>query len=138
MLKQLAAQHNQQRNAQSITDSRYEIRWEKSAAVAARAGGGEGAAWLLICDDAVAVQPLVDALTARGHRHRILGLPLSDADEERLAAALRAAVADEPTTRILHLCSPRIGHRAVDAIAVADATPSPERDTATLLCRGRS
>ncbi len=30
-LEQLAAQHNQQRNAQSITDSRYEIRWEKSA-----------------------------------------------------------------------------------------------------------
>ena len=32
VLKQLAAQHNQQRKAQSITDSRYEIRWEKSAA----------------------------------------------------------------------------------------------------------
>ena len=32
LLKQLAAQHNQQRGAQSITDSRYEIRWEKATA----------------------------------------------------------------------------------------------------------
>jgi len=105
MLKQLAAQHNQQRKAQSITDSRYEVRWEKSAAGASGTQAGEGSAWLLISDDADAVQPLVDALTARGHRHRILGLPVSDADEERLAAALRAAVADEPTTRILHLAA---------------------------------
>ena len=103
VLKQLAAQHNQQRKAQSITDSRYEIRWEKSAAGAARAEGGEGSAWLLIGDDAAAVPPLVDALTARGHRHRILGLPVSEADEQRLAAALQAAVADEPTIRIVHL-----------------------------------
>ena len=36
VLKQLAAQHNQQREAQSIADSRYEIRWEKSAALQAR------------------------------------------------------------------------------------------------------
>ena len=105
MLKQLAAQHNQQREAQSITDSRYEIRWEKSAAAASAAKAGEGSAWLLISDDAEAVQPLVDALTARGHRHQILGLPVSDADEKRLEAALRAAVADEPTTRILHLAA---------------------------------
>ena len=106
MLKQLAAQHNQQRKAQSITDSRYEIRWEKSAAgPASGAKAGEGSAWLLIGDDAKAVQPLVDALTARGHRHKILGLPVSDADEERLEGALRAAVADEPTTRILLLAA---------------------------------
>ncbi|MGO9351827.1 MAG: type I polyketide synthase, partial [Mycobacterium sp.] len=105
VLKQLAAQHNQQRKAQSITDSRYEIRWEKSAVAASGAKGGEGSAWLLVSDDANAVQPLVDVLTARGHRHRILGVPVSDADEERLAAALRAAVADEPTTRILHLAA---------------------------------
>ncbi len=48
---------------------------------------------------------MVDALTARGHRHRILGLPVSDADEERLEAALRAAAADEPTLRILLLAA---------------------------------
>ena len=108
VLKQLAAQHNQQRQAQSITDSRYEIRWEKAAAGASgvsAAEAGEGSAWLLISDRAKAVQPLVDALTARGHRHRILGLPVSDADEEGLEVAVRAAVADEPTLRILHLAA---------------------------------
>src|SRR6516225_10084226 len=108
VLKQLAAQHNQQRQAQSITDSRYEIRWEKAAAGASgvsAAEAREGSAWLLISDRAKAVQPLVDALTARGHRHRILGLPVSDADEEGLEVALRAAVADEPTLRILHLAA---------------------------------
>ena len=51
------------------------------------------------------LQPLIDALTAQGHRHRILGLPVSDADEEQLEAALRAAVADEPTLRILHVAA---------------------------------
>ncbi|OBI22961.1 polyketide synthase [Mycobacterium sp. E2327] len=101
VLRQLAAEHNQQRNAQSITDSRYEIRWEKSAAKAS--GAGEGSAWLLVVDDAAAVQPLVDALTARGHRTRIVGLPVSDADAERLQGVLRDAVADEPSLRILHL-----------------------------------
>jgi acyl transferase domain-containing protein/NADPH:quinone reductase-like Zn-dependent oxidoreductase len=105
VLKQLAAQHNQQRKAQSITDSRYEIRWEKSAATVSGEKAGEGSAWLLIGDDAEVVQPLVDALTAQGHRHRILGLPVSDADEERLEVTLRAAVADEPTLRILHLAA---------------------------------
>ncbi|HYB81373.1 MAG TPA: SDR family NAD(P)-dependent oxidoreductase, partial [Mycobacterium sp.] len=108
VLKQLAAQHNQQRKAQSITDFRYEIRWEKSAAGVSETSGvkaGEGSAWLIIGDDAEVVQPLVDALTAQGHRHRILGLPVSDADEERLEVTLRAAVADEPTLRILHLAA---------------------------------
>ncbi len=108
VLKQLAAQHNQQRQTQSITDSRYEIRWEKFAAGisgALNAKAGEESAWLLISDDAEAVQPLVDALTARGHRHRILGLPVSDADEERLEVALRAAVAEETTLRILHVAA---------------------------------
>ena len=105
VLKQLAAQHNQQRATQSITDTRYEIRWEKAAAAVAGAAAGEESAWLLISDDAEAVRPLVDALTARGHRHQILGLPVSDADEERLEAALRTAAADEPTLRILHLAA---------------------------------
>ena len=52
-----------------------------------------------------AVQPLADALTAHGHRYRILGLPVSDADEEKLEVTLRAAAADEPTLRILHLAA---------------------------------
>ena len=59
------------------------------------AEAGEAATWLLIGDNADAVQPLVEALTALGHRHRILGLPVSDADEEQLDAALRAAAADD-------------------------------------------
>ena len=63
-----------------------------------------------------AVQPLVDVLTARGHRHRILGLPVSDADEEQLADALRAAAADDSTLRIVHVA-------ALDA----DWTPRPRR-----------
>ncbi len=103
MLKQLAAQHNQERSVQSIADSRYEIRWEKSAASSAKAGEGSG--WLLIGDDAGAAQPVVDALTAGGHRHRIIGLPVSDADEERLATALRAAAAEEPELRIVLLAA---------------------------------
>ncbi|MDR3661343.1 MAG: SDR family NAD(P)-dependent oxidoreductase, partial [Mycobacterium sp.] len=106
VLTKLAAQHNQHRKTRSIADARYEIRWEKSTAGVAGvsdAEAGEGAAWLLIGDDAEAVQPLVDALTAHGHRHRILGLPVSDADEEQLEVTLRAAVADVPTLRILHV-----------------------------------
>jgi acyl transferase domain-containing protein/acyl carrier protein len=105
VLNRLAAQHNQQRNAQSIADARYEIRWEVSAAGVSAAEADQGSGWLLIGDDADALQPLIDALTARGHRHRILGLPVSAADEERLEVALRAAVADEPALRILHLAA---------------------------------
>ncbi|TGD89817.1 SDR family NAD(P)-dependent oxidoreductase [Mycolicibacterium sp. CH28] len=104
VLNKLAAQHNRQRSAQSIADIRYEISWEKAAATSA-AGAGEGAAWLLIGDDAAGMQPLVDTLTTHGHRHRVLGLPVSDADEERLVAELRAAVRDEPTLRILHVAA---------------------------------
>lgn len=102
VLTKLAAQHNQQRRKQSIADDRYEIRWEKSESPGAGADA-EGASWLLVGDASDAVQPLVDILTARGHRHRILGLPASDADEERLAVELRAATADDPALRIVHV-----------------------------------
>ncbi|WP_343574527.1 type I polyketide synthase [Mycobacterium sp.] len=106
LLTQVAAQHNQQRKAQSITDSRYEIRWEKCASTAASgAPAGEGTSWLLIGDDAEAVAPLADLLTARGHRHQVLGLPVTDADEERLEATLRAAASDETAPQILHLAA---------------------------------
>ena len=70
-----------------------------------RRGSRRGSAWILVGDDADAVRPLVDVLTARGHRHRIVGLPASDADEERLADALRAAAADDPTLRIVHVAA---------------------------------
>ena len=106
LLTQVAAQHNQQRKAQSITDSRYEIRWEKCASTAASgAPSGEATSWLLIGDDAEAVTPLTDMLTARGQRTQVLGLPVTDADEQRLAATLRAAVSDETAPRILHLAA---------------------------------
>ena len=105
VLTKLAAQHNQQRTTQSIADDRYEIRWERSTAPLSGAEAGEGSAWILIGDDADAVQPLVDVLTARGHRHRMFGLPASDADEEQLATALRAAAADDSTLRIVHVAA---------------------------------
>ena len=108
VLTKLAAQHNQQRTAQAIADDRYEVRWEKSIAGVSGvsdAKAGEGSAWLLIGDDANVVQPLVDALTAHGHRHQILGLPVTDAGEERLEGTLLAAVADEPSLRILHVAA---------------------------------
>ncbi|MEZ0356074.1 type I polyketide synthase [Mycobacterium sp. SA01] len=103
VLSKLAAQHNRQRSAQSIADIRYEVRWQKSISPSTEVG--EGAAWLLIGDDDAVMRPLVDALTAHGHRHRVLGLPVSDADEERLVADLIAAVQDEPALRILHLAA---------------------------------
>ncbi|WP_156687792.1 type I polyketide synthase [Mycobacterium sp. Marseille-P9652] len=100
LLKQLAAQHNQQRKAQSIADCRYEMRWEKSAATSQKA---EESDWLLVGDHADVIAPLADALSARKHRHRTLALPVSDADEERLAATLRAA--DAPALRIVVLAA---------------------------------
>ncbi|MCT7658840.1 type I polyketide synthase [Mycobacterium deserti] len=103
VLTRLAAQHNQQRHTQSITDDRYEIRWQKpTSGVSAPESG---ATWLLIGDDAEAVAPVVDALSSFGHEHQILGLPATDADEERLAATLRAA-ADESALRVLLVAGP--------------------------------
>ncbi|MDP7704960.1 SDR family NAD(P)-dependent oxidoreductase [Mycobacterium sp. TY815] len=99
VLTRLAAQHNQQRETQSIAGDRYEIRWEKRVVPAA----GADASWLLIADDAEAVRPLVDVLAARGHQHRVLGLPGSDADEQRLEELLREAAADGAALRILVL-----------------------------------
>ncbi|MGH3642300.1 MAG: type I polyketide synthase, partial [Mycobacterium sp.] len=105
VLTKLAAQHNQQRTNQATADDRYEIRWEKSTALGSSADLGEGANWLLIGDGAQAIQPLVDVLTARGQRHRVLGLPVSDADTEQLANTLRAAAADDPALRIVHVAA---------------------------------
>ena len=105
VLSKLAAQHNQQRTAQSVADDRYEFRWEESSAPISGAEAGEGSAWILIGDDPDAVHPLVDVLTTRGHRHRILGLPVSDEDEEELANTLRAAAADDSTLRIVNVAA---------------------------------
>jgi acyl transferase domain-containing protein/acyl carrier protein len=105
VLTKLAAQHNRQRTTQARADDRYEIRWEKLPAPISSAEAREGSAWILIGDATDAVQSLVDVLTARGHRHQILGLPLSDADEEQLAETLRAAAADDSTLRIVHVAA---------------------------------
>ncbi|WP_293342731.1 type I polyketide synthase [Mycobacterium sp.] len=113
VLKQFAAQHNQQRKARSIADARYEIRWEKAAKVS-NAEAGEDPAWLLIGDDANVLAPLIEALTARGHRQLTVALPQSEADEERLEATLHAAAA-EPNLRIVSL-----------AALGADSAPSTE------------
>ncbi|HET9890263.1 MAG TPA: type I polyketide synthase, partial [Mycobacterium sp.] len=119
VLKQLAAQHNQERKAQSIADARYDIRWEKSTVRVSDAEACEEYAWLLIGDNAELLRPLVDALTARGQRHQIVGLPASDVDEELIEVTLRAVAADQPKLRILHLA-------ALDA-DTAQSTQSLER-----------
>lgn len=105
VLTKLAAQHNQQRMTRSIGDDRYEIRWDKSASPLSRADVDEGCSWIVVADDADAVQPLVDALTAGNRPHRVLGLPVSDADEERLTETLRAAATDDATLRIVHVAA---------------------------------
>ena len=105
VLTRLAAQHNQQRTTQTITDDRYEISWQKSSTASSDAGPGESSTWILIGDDPDAVQPLVEVLTARGDRYQTFGLPASDADTEQLAAELRAATADDPTARIVHIAA---------------------------------
>lgn len=105
VLNKLAAQHNQQRSTQSIADDRYAIRWEKSSAAASDAQAQEKPAWLLVGDNTEVIEPLVDALTALGHQHRRIGLPMSAADEEQLEGALRAAAADESTLRIVHVAA---------------------------------
>ncbi|MFB1296307.1 type I polyketide synthase [Mycobacterium sp. pW049] len=102
VLNRLAAQHNQQRSSQSIADDRYEFRWEKATAPAPAADTGS---WILIGDDAGALTPLTDVLTARGLRYRILGLPVSDADEEKFADALRAAAAGDSALRIIDVAA---------------------------------
>ncbi|MDT5008395.1 MAG: hypothetical protein QOH57_12, partial [Mycobacterium sp.] len=106
VLTRLAAQHNQQRNSQSIAADRYEIRWDQSAGGLSRASDTDaGEFWLVVGDHTDAVAPLLDALAARGHRHRSLALPVSDADEQRLEVTLRAAAQDEPTLRILNVAA---------------------------------
>ena len=99
VLTKLAAQHNQQRKTKSITDARYEFRWDKVSAPAS--DPTDSATWLLIGDDADAVGPLVEALTERGQHHRIIGLPASDADEHALTETLRAAAQESSALRIV-------------------------------------
>ncbi len=106
-IKNLAAQHNQQRSAQAIADACYEIRWEKSPAAARGLDATDAFAWLLIADDADTVAPLAALLAGHGQHYEILSLPVSDADEERFEAVLREAVAGQPALRIVNLAALR-------------------------------
>ncbi len=105
ILKEIAAQHNQQRFTQTIADCRYEIRWEKATEGISNLDISEDVSWLLVADDADTIAPLVDALTAQGLPHRVVGLPASDADERELEATLRAAAEIKPALHILHLAA---------------------------------
>lgn len=102
VLNRLAAQHNQQRSSQSIADDRYEFRWENATTPAPAA---DTSSWILVGDDTGALAPLTDVLTARGLRYRVLGLPVSDADEEKFADALRAAAAEDSSLRIVDVAA---------------------------------
>ena len=104
VLTELAAQHNRQRMAQSTSDDRYEIRWDKSPNPLSGTDSEE-VSWLLVGTHSPALQPLVDAITARGQRHRFVDLPTSDADETALAETLRTAAADGPALRILNVAA---------------------------------
>ncbi|WP_328350165.1 SDR family NAD(P)-dependent oxidoreductase [Mycobacterium sp. NBC_00419] len=97
----LAAQHNQQRDARSIADTCYEVRWQKFDG-SPTPGAAAAATWLLVADDSGAVQALAELLTTLGHRHHIVELPVSDDDEQRLVATLRELANDQPGLRILH------------------------------------
>ena len=105
VLSRLAAQHNRQLTTQSVADERYEFRWEQSSAPVSVGQAGDGSSWILVGDDPDAVQPLLDVLAAGGHRYQFFELPVSDADEEKLANVLRAAVAEDPQLRILNVAA---------------------------------
>lgn len=105
VLTELAAQHNRQRVAQSTSDDRYEVRWDKSPNPLSGTSSGEEFSWLLVGSPSPALQPLVDAITTRGQRHRFVDVPTSDADETALTEVLRTAAADGPALRILHVAA---------------------------------
>lgn len=105
VLKRLAAQHNRERSVRSVADARYEIQWEKSASVSSGAQASDAPGWLLVADDSASGRPLAEALTAQGNRHRMLDMPVSDADEVHFQAALQEAVAGESAVRIVILAS---------------------------------
>ncbi|KUI44755.1 polyketide synthase [Mycobacterium sp. GA-1199] len=103
LLSKLAAQHNRQRATHSIADDRYEVRWEKAAAASSAAEAAPMCSWLLITDIPDADQPLIEALSAAGHRYRIATLPLSGTDEERLVEELHVAAEEHSPVRIMYV-----------------------------------
>jgi acyl transferase domain-containing protein/acyl carrier protein len=105
VLGKLAAQHNRQLGSQSIADDRYEFSWAESVSAPVSGADTDSSAWIVVGDDADVAQ-LTEVLAARGDRHRIVGLPASDADEQALVDAMRAAAADEPPLRVVLVAAP--------------------------------
>ncbi|MBY0286514.1 MAG: SDR family NAD(P)-dependent oxidoreductase [Mycobacteriaceae bacterium] len=105
VLTKLATQHNRQRATQSIAEDRYEICWERLTTAPFGAATGEDIEWILIGDDTGTAAPLVNVLTARGHRHQVVELPASDAEEAQLSDTLRAAAAGGSALRIVHVAA---------------------------------
>ena len=86
--------------ADAGADLRYQIRWQNAAP---SSPPGRPASWVLIGDRPDLLEPAADTLTAAGHQCLTFGLPVTDADEQQLAADLRAAARDDAGLRILHL-----------------------------------
>lgn len=99
VLAKLATQHNRQRGSRSIADARYEIIWQKHTLTPA---GGD-VSWVVVGDDTTAVDALTEQLTRRGDTHRVVGLPVTDADEAALTELLRAAAQQDSPLRIVHV-----------------------------------
>ncbi len=103
LLRNLADQHNWQRSTVAIADARYQIDWDDSPGAPLDLATGADSIWLLITDDPPTIAPLVDVLTAHELNYRVLDLPKSDADEERLQSAFRTAASEKRAVRVLHL-----------------------------------
>ncbi|MFN8072362.1 MAG: SDR family NAD(P)-dependent oxidoreductase [Mycobacterium sp.] len=97
-------QHKLLSTGPSITDIRYEIRWQPSSSAVSTAAA-QDAVWFVVGDDEAVTGQLGDALSAAGHRHHVVGLPSSDAAEEALLGDLRAAGADGSAIRILNIAA---------------------------------
>ena len=129
-LKQLAAQHNQQRSAQTIADARYEIGWEKSAdyGFGTRTDrGADLASDRRRCRNRCAACRPADRTRAPAPDRGDAGI-----GRRRRAARGRAARRRGRATRAAHRASGRSrpGRCNVGTVAGSDAAPSPEWNAA--------
>ncbi|MGO9510380.1 MAG: SDR family NAD(P)-dependent oxidoreductase [Mycobacterium sp.] len=150
VLKSLAAHHNQERDAQTIADMLYEVRWEKSTQPISNLPADGEITWLLITDDAQNLASLVDVLTTHRFHYRIVGMPESDEDEQKLQSELSTAAESERAVRILHLAAlnaagpmtaqalERVQHRILDGTRriLRTAAASGLKEAIWLITRG--
>jgi len=115
VLSKLAAQHNRQRSTASIADDRYQITWQKAGPTTTVLGAELN--WFIVGEDTPAIAPLIDTLSARGQSYQVVGLPASDADEQKLADTLRTLAAGDSALRIVHVA-------ALDGVDAAPTTRS--------------